>query len=98
GGHCLRDRPGHAWGWLGPPVWRRRPAVVVADAVEQRAEELVRLKVDSVRNLLWTPLLRRATRRELTPGLASTWQPTGKCPLGAGHASDASSYLLAPGH
>jgi hypothetical protein len=43
--------------------------VVVADAVEERAEALVRLKVDSVRNLLWTPLLRRATRRELTSRL-----------------------------
>jgi hypothetical protein len=34
--------------------------------VEERAEELVRLKGDSVRNLLWPPLLRVATRRELT--------------------------------
>jgi hypothetical protein len=29
---------------------------VVADAVEERAQELIRLKVDSVRKLLWPPL------------------------------------------
>jgi len=48
--------------------------VVVADAVEERAEELVRLAVDSVRNLLWPPLLRGATR----PGVdVEAWCPPG---------------------
>jgi hypothetical protein len=65
--------------------------VVVADAVEERAEELVRLKGDSVRNLLWPPLLRIATRRELTWLLGVAWRPTGKCQLGADDASSPAS-------
>jgi hypothetical protein len=39
--------------------------VVVGDAMEERAEELIRAEVDSARKL-WPPLLRVATRRELT--------------------------------
>jgi hypothetical protein len=61
--------------------------VVAADAVEERAEELVRLEVDSARKL-WPPLLRVATRRELTWLLGVAWQPTRKCRLGADDASD----------
>jgi hypothetical protein len=63
--------------------------VGVADAREERAEELVRLEVDGLRDgrFLATPATGDWPRVDMDPA-ASTWRPTCKCRLGADDASD----------
>jgi hypothetical protein len=55
--------------------------------MEERAEELVRLEVDGLRDGRFPPSTCHWPRVDIDPA-ASTWRPTCKCRLGVDDASD----------